>query len=304
MAIYRGIGGAGDSNTDATVTAVTAQAVIAVNAATGAALSASNSATSASTSNIRATASANSATASANSAAQSAASYDSFDDRYLGAKATAPTTDNDGGVLIVGALYFNTVDELMKVWSGSAWLDAYASLSGALINVNNLSDLDNAATARTNLGLGTAATTAATAYATAAQGTLADSALQAADVGTAAAQDVGYFATAAQGSTADSATQPADLSAAILVAVPAQTGNSGEFLTTNGTVTSWAAVDALPDQTGNSGEYLTTNGTVASWAVLDLTTKADVGGANATGTWPIAVTNGLINTSTIDGGTY
>ena len=37
--------------------------------------------------------------------------------------------------------------------------------------------------ARTNLGLGTAATTASTDYATAAQGTLADSALQAAAIG-------------------------------------------------------------------------------------------------------------------------
>lgn len=42
---------------------------------------------------------------------------------------------------------------------------------------NNLSDLVNASTARTTLGLGTAAVTAATDYATAAQGTLADSAL-------------------------------------------------------------------------------------------------------------------------------
>jgi hypothetical protein len=41
----------------------------------------------------------------------------------------------------------------MKVWSGSAWLDAYASLSGALLASNNLSDLANAATARTNLGV-------------------------------------------------------------------------------------------------------------------------------------------------------
>jgi hypothetical protein len=41
-----------------------------------------------------------------------------------------------------------------------------------------LSDLANAGTARTNLGLGTAATTAATDYATAAQGATADSALQ------------------------------------------------------------------------------------------------------------------------------
>jgi hypothetical protein len=41
----------------------------------------------------------------------------------------------------------------MKVWSGSAWLDAYASLSGALLATNNLSDLNNTATARTNLGV-------------------------------------------------------------------------------------------------------------------------------------------------------
>ena len=53
--------------------------------------------------------------------------------------------------------------------------------------------------ARTNLGLGTAATTDASAYATAAQGALADSATQPGDLGTAAAEDVGYFATAAQG---------------------------------------------------------------------------------------------------------
>ena len=48
--------------------------------------------------------------------------------------------------------------------------------------------------------------------------------------------------------------------------VPSQTGNSGKYLTTNGTVSSWGAVDALPSQTSNSGKYLTTNGTSASWA--------------------------------------
>ena len=68
-----------------------------------------------------------------------------------------------------------------------------------------------AAQARTNLGLGTAATTASSDYATAAQGALADSAVQPEDIGTAAAEDVGYFATAAQGALADSATQPGDL---------------------------------------------------------------------------------------------
>ena len=53
------------------------------------------------------------------------------------------------------------------------------------------------------LNLGTAATTDADEYATAAQGALADSAVQPGDLGTAAAADAGDFATAAQGAKAD-----------------------------------------------------------------------------------------------------
>ena len=53
--------------------------------------------------------------------------YDNFDDRYLGAKASDPSLDNDGNALIAGALFFNTTSSLMKVYSGSAWLVIGAS---------------------------------------------------------------------------------------------------------------------------------------------------------------------------------
>ena len=88
------------------------------NQASASASTASTQATNASNS---ATAGANSATAAASSATNAAASYDSFDDRYLGAKGSAPATDNDSNSLIVGALYFNTSSQVMSVWNGSAW---------------------------------------------------------------------------------------------------------------------------------------------------------------------------------------
>ena len=64
--------------------------------------------------------------------------------------------------------------------------------------------------------------------------------------------------------------------------LPSQTGNSGKYLTTNGTAASWATVDALPSQTDNSGKYLTTNGTTASWATLDLSLYLTIASASST----------------------
>lgn len=49
------------------------------------------------------------------------AAFDSFDDRYLGAKSSEPTLDNDGDALIVGALYWNDIVNQMFVYSGNAW---------------------------------------------------------------------------------------------------------------------------------------------------------------------------------------
>jgi len=47
------------------------------------------------------------------------------------------------------------------------------------------------------------------------------------------------------------------------------TPTDGQLLTWDNANTRWSAADApvsLPDQTGNSGKYLTTDGTTASWA--------------------------------------
>ena len=181
-------------------TSASSSASSASTSATNAATSASNAATSesnASTSETNAASSASSA-ASAQSAAESArdatlAAYDNFDDRYLGVKSSDPTLDNDGNALVAGALYFNSVDEAMKVYTGSAWVAAYVSGAGTLLAVNNLSDVSDAAASRTNLGLGTAATTASTDYATAAQGALADSATQPGDNVSTLTNDSGFL---------------------------------------------------------------------------------------------------------------
>jgi hypothetical protein len=88
-------------------------------------------------------------------AAQAAAeaALDNFEDIYLGAKSSDPTVDNDGDPLTAGDLYFNTVSNNLKVYTGSAWADAALTAADFLTVANNLSDLANAATARTNLGL-------------------------------------------------------------------------------------------------------------------------------------------------------
>lgn len=118
-----------ETNAAASATAAATSATSAASSASAAQTSSSSAATSASSAAISASSAAASATAAATSetnAAASAASaatvYDNFDDRYLGAKSTAPTVDNDGNALITGALYFNSVTGIMGVWSGSAWV--------------------------------------------------------------------------------------------------------------------------------------------------------------------------------------
>jgi hypothetical protein len=91
--------------------------------------------------------------------ATNVADITNFSDVYLGPAAADPTLRNDGSALQAGDLYFNTVSDVVKVYEGASWVAAFASLSGALTAVNNLSDLTDTSVARTNLGLSALATT-------------------------------------------------------------------------------------------------------------------------------------------------
>ena len=58
--------------------------------------------------------------------------YDTFDDRYLGTKASDPSVDNDGNALLTGAVYFNSTLNNTKFYNGSTWENPEATAtSGA-----------------------------------------------------------------------------------------------------------------------------------------------------------------------------
>ena len=105
------------TNAASSATAAASSATTATTKASEASTSASNAATSATNSASSATAAAASATAAANSA-------DGFDDVYLGSKSSDPSTDNDGDALAAGMLYFNSTDDVLRVYTGSAWQNA------------------------------------------------------------------------------------------------------------------------------------------------------------------------------------
>jgi len=130
----------------------------AATSASNASTSETNAATSETNASNSATSASNSASAASTSASNAATSetnalnaYDSFDDRYLGAKASAPTLDNDGDALIAGALYFNTTDDKMQVYSGSAWGDV--SPTATSVTEAQISDLGTTIVLDSDIGV-------------------------------------------------------------------------------------------------------------------------------------------------------
>lgn len=127
----------------ASATAAQASATQAATSATTATTKASEATASATTATTKAGEAAASATAAATSAAQAQATqvaieavYDSFDDRYLGMKPSAPTVDNDGGALQIGALYFDTTSQQLFIRTASGWLAAYIPSTNAVSSFN------------------------------------------------------------------------------------------------------------------------------------------------------------------------
>ena len=102
------------SNASSSASSASTSASNASTSATNAANSASSASSSASTATTQAT----NAAASATSAA---ASYDAFDDRFLGVKTSNPSVDNDGDPLQTGALYWNSAGNEMRVYNGTTW---------------------------------------------------------------------------------------------------------------------------------------------------------------------------------------
>ena len=108
---------------------------------TAAAASATNAATSASNASTSATNAAASATA-------AEATFDLFDDAYLGAKTSNPSVDNDGNALQDGALFFDTTLNVMKVFDlgSTTWYQLTPTVSNQT-NINTVAGISSEVTA-------------------------------------------------------------------------------------------------------------------------------------------------------------
>jgi hypothetical protein len=132
------------TNSANSATASANSASAAASSESNAATSESNAATSASNASTSATNASNSATASANSASAAEAYADNFDDAYLGAKASNPSVDNDGDPLDDGALYFDTTNNVMKVYDlgTTTWYQLTPTVSNQT-NINIVSGISS-----------------------------------------------------------------------------------------------------------------------------------------------------------------
>lgn len=118
-----------ETNADAAASAAASSAsdasasASAASASASAAQTAETNAETAETNAETAEAAAEAAQAAAEAAQAAAeAALDSFDDTYLGSKASDPTLDNDGDALVEGQFYWNTSSDNLRFYDGAAWV--------------------------------------------------------------------------------------------------------------------------------------------------------------------------------------
>jgi hypothetical protein len=251
----------------ASVSAVATSAASALTSQTAAATSATSAAASATAAATSASSAATSASSAATSASDAATTYDNFDDRYLGSKSTAPTVDNDGNTLLVGAIYWNSTLNNMYVWSGTAWVQI-ATTSVYTAPTLGSTVLTSGTTISTVTGLTeNNLTLTGTLTAGASSGTNGQY-LQSTGTGTQWGTVAGYSAPTL-GSTAIN-------SGATVTNVNGLTINSTTIPTSKTLVATDSTAFLVPSQTGNSGKYLTTDGTTSSWGVVTTDPTADI----------------------------
>ena len=112
----------------------------------GVAVSATNAANSATAASNSASAAATSATAAENAKNAAETALDTFDDDFLGSKSSNPSVDNDGNALADGALYFDTTNNVMKVYDlgNTQWkqltptTSQQSNIDAAVANASNI----------------------------------------------------------------------------------------------------------------------------------------------------------------------
>jgi hypothetical protein len=132
--------------------------------------------------------------------ATNVADITNFSDVYLGPKSSDPSVRNDSSALQAGDLYFDTVADAMKVYTGSAWVAAYVSGDG-FVDLSSAQTITGAKTFGNNVTLN------------------AQSDLRFAD-----SDSSNWVAFQA----------PATVASNVTLTLPSSDGTSGQFLQTNG----------------------------------------------------------------------
>ena len=141
-----------------------------------------------------------------------------------------------------GRVYYDSDDNNVFVYDGSSWVDL-TDTGGDLLSTNNLSDLDSASTARTNLGLGNVENTAFSTWAGSSNittlGTIGTGTWQGSDIA------IDY--------------------------IDGSVGTNGQVLTTDGTNVSWE------DSASGSGDFSDGGDTAGADRTLGNTDNFDLG---------------------------